>query len=88
VPNGGAVILRDTRIQKGPRSENHTAALAIGAEGITRMTPEIIVENTRFLVEGDYHSYLVYNLTTTEAKLKGNILQGHAQALRGAGVVK
>jgi hypothetical protein len=88
VPNGGAVILRDTRIQKGPRSENHTAALAIGAEGTTRMTPEIIVENTRFLVEGDYHSYLVYNLTTTEAKLKGNILQGHAQALRGAGVVK
>jgi hypothetical protein len=88
VPNGGAVILRDNHIQKGPKAENHTAALVIGAEGVTQPTPEIIVEHNTFLVEGDYNSYLVNNLTATEAVLKGNILQGNARALRGDGVVK
>src|SRR5271166_3312026 len=88
VPNGGAVVLRDNHIQKGPNSENHTAALVIGAEGITQPTPEIIVERNTFLVEGGYNAYLVNNITATEAELKGNILQGNAKALRGDGVVK
>jgi len=35
-----------------------------------------------------YTSYLVSNITATEAYLKGNILQGNARALRGDGVVK
>jgi hypothetical protein len=36
VPNGGAVLVRDNQIQKGPKSENHTAAVTIGAEGVTQ----------------------------------------------------
>ncbi len=87
VPNGGDVAVRDNHIQKGPKSENHTAAVVIGAEGVTQPTPAIIVEHNTFLVEGDYNSYLVYNLTATEAELKGNILQGNAKPLRGDGVV-
>jgi hypothetical protein len=88
IPNGGAVVLRDNHIQKGPKSENHNAALMIGAEGITQPTPEILVEHNTFLVEGSYNAYLVSNLTATEAELKGNVLQGNAKALRGDGVVK
>jgi hypothetical protein len=87
VPNGGDVVLRDTHIQKGPKAENHTAALVIGSEGVTQPTPEIIVEHNTFLVEGDYNSFLVFNLTATEADLKGNILQGNAKPLRGDGVI-
>jgi hypothetical protein len=88
VPNGGAVVLRDNHIQKGPRAENHTAALVVGSEGITQPTPEIIVEHNTFLVEGSYNSFLVNNMTATDAMLKGNILQGNAKALHGDGVLK
>jgi hypothetical protein len=88
VPNGGGVLLRDNHIQKGPKSENHTAALVVGAEGVTQRTPEIVVERNTFLVEGDYTSYLVSNLTATEARLKGNVLKGNARALRGDGRVE
>jgi hypothetical protein len=88
VPNGGAVVLRDNHIQKGPKAENHSAALVIGSEGVTQPTPEIIVEHNTFLVEGDYNSYLVWNLTATEAVLKGNILKGNAKPLRGDGTVQ
>jgi hypothetical protein len=88
VPNGGAVVVRDNHIQKGPKAENHTAAVVIGSEGITQPTPEIIVEHNTFLVEGDYNSFLVWNLTATEAVLKGNILKGNAKPLRGDGTVQ
>ncbi len=88
VPNGGAVVMSGNHIQKGPKSENHTAALVVGAEGVTQQTTEITVEKNTFLVEGDYNSYLVNNLTATEANLKGNILQGNAKALHGDGSVK
>jgi hypothetical protein len=87
-PNGGAVVLRDNTIQKGPRSENHTAALMIGEEGVTQPTPEIIVEHNTFRVEGGYSSYLVFNLTPTRAVLTGNTLQGNASPLHGDGSVK
>jgi hypothetical protein len=88
VPNGGSVVLRDNHIQKGPKSENHNGGLVIGSEGVTQPTPEIVVEHNTFLVQGDYSSYLVWNLTATEADLKGNILQGNAKALHGDGSVK
>lgn len=88
IANGGAVLVRDNRIQKGPKSENHVAAVKIGAEGVTQPTPEIIVEHNTFLVEGNYNSFLVDNMTATEATLIGNTLQGNAKALRGDGTVK
>ena len=88
VPNGGAVLVRDTHIQKGPRSQNHSAAIMIGAEGVSQPTPEIVVEGNVFLVEGSYTSYLVNNVTATEASLRGNTLQGNARALHGDGSVK
>jgi hypothetical protein len=88
VPNGGSVLVRDNQIEKGPQSENHTAAIMIGAEGVSQPTPEIIVENNTFLVEGTYNSFLVYNLTATDARLQGNTLRGNAKALHGDGEVK
>ncbi len=87
VPNGGDLLVRDNHIEKGPKSENHTAAIEIGAEGVTQPTPTIIVQHNTFLVEGQYNSFLVYNLTATEAQLTGNVLQGNAKAIRGDGVV-
>jgi len=85
VPNGGAVIVRGNTLEKGPNAGNHTAAISIGAEGITQPTPEITVEDNRFANDGDYHTVLVNNMTATEAALKGNRLSGAAEPLRGDG---
>ncbi len=88
IPAGGGVVMRNNHIQKGPRSENHTAALMIGEDGVRQPTPEITIDHNTFLVEGTYNSFLVNNITATEAKLTGNILQGNAKALHGDGEVR
>ena len=87
-PNGGALIVRDNSLEKGPKSENHTAAIAIGAEGVTNPTPEITVTNNNFRNDGDYQTALVWNVTATPATLKGNKLAGSAIPLKGDGTVQ
>jgi hypothetical protein len=79
------VIVRGNVLEKGPNSGNHTAAISIGAEGVERPTPEIIVEGNRFTNDGDYHTSLVNNMTATEATLRHNKLSGSVDALHGDG---
>jgi hypothetical protein len=85
IPNGGSVVIRGNNIQKGPKAENHTAAIMIGAEGVTQPSREILVENNVFRNTGDYDTYFVDNLTATEAVLKNNKLSGRAKPLKGDG---
>jgi hypothetical protein len=87
VSNGGGVLLRDSRIEKGPNAENRTGALVIGAEGVSQPTPEIVVEHNTFRVDGAYTSYLVVNVTATPARLTGNTMIGNARPLKGDGTV-
>jgi len=88
VPNGGALLLRDSTIEKGPKSQNQGAAVAIGEEGASNPAGEILVARNVFRVDGGYASVLVSNATTTPARLVGNRLLGTAQALRGPGSVQ
>ena len=85
VPNGGAVIIQSNRLEKGPKSENHSAAISIGAEGVDRPTPEIRVEGNQFIADGAYATVFVVNLTATPAMLRGNHLRGRVSPLRGDG---
>ncbi len=87
IPNGGDVVVRGNTIQKGPKAENHSAAIVIGAEGVTQPTHEISIENNVFKNTGDYNTFFVWNLTATEADLKGNKLSGNVQPLKGDGKV-
>ena len=87
MPNGGSILIRDNTIEKGPNAENHTAAIMIGAEGVTQPTPEILVENNRFRDDGDFETYFVYNLTATQAILRGNQFKGAIKPLHGDGQV-
>ena len=87
VPNGGAVVVRNNTLEKGPRSENHTTAIAIGEEGVTHPTPEISVTNNNFQNDGDFQTALVWNATATQAVLSGNKLSGQAIPLKGQGSV-
>ena len=80
--------MRDNTLEKGPKSENHTAAIAIGAEGVTNPTPEITVSNNNSRNAGSYQTALVWNLTATPATLKGNKLSGSVIPLKGDGTVQ
>jgi hypothetical protein len=88
-PNGGSLVVRNSDIVKGPNAENHTAAIMIGSEGITQMTPEIIIENNTFRNDGTYPTIFVDNLTATEAQLSGNKISGAGpvRPLKGDGKV-
>jgi hypothetical protein len=84
-PNGGAVIVHDNRLEKGPKSENHSTAIAIGEEGVTQPTPEITIVHNTFRNDGDYETALVWNVTATPAHLTGNVLSGSVVPLKGDG---
>ena len=88
ISNGGSLVVRDTTMQKGPKSENRTGAIMIGAEGVTQPTREITIENNTMINTGSYQTFMVVNLTATEAMLKGNKLVGQVQALKGDGEVR
>jgi hypothetical protein len=87
LPNGGSVLIRGNALEKGPRAGNRLAAISIGAEGVARPTPEILVQDNRFRVEGRYRPFFVLNLTATPAMLRGNVIEGQAEPLRGEGTV-
>lgn len=85
-PNGGTLIVRNSRIQKGPQAGNHNT-IAIGTEGVTQVTPEITIENNEFHNDGNYRAVFVFNLTATEARVHGNSLHGATTPLSGDGTV-
>jgi hypothetical protein len=87
-PNGGALIVHDNTLEKGPKAENHKAAIAIGLEGITHPTPEITITNNNFKNGGDYETAFVWNVTATPAMLKGNKVSGAVIPLKGEGSVQ
>ncbi len=86
-PVGGSLVVRDSKLEKGPEAENHSAAIVIGAEGVSQPTPEIVVEGNTFANDGNYRTIFVRNLTATPAVLKGNRLTGQVQPLSGDGKV-
>ena len=81
-PNGGTLIVRGNTLEKGPRSENHNAAIVIGADGVTHSTPEITVADNEFPNDGNYETALLWNLTATPATLRGNKLSGSVSPLK------
>ena len=82
IPNGGSVLIRDNTMEKGPKAENRSTAISIGAEGVTQATKEIMIVNNKFTNAGRYNTYFVTNLTATEAVLKGNKLTGDRKSTR------
>ena len=88
VPNGGALVMRSSVLEKGARSSNSTAAVMIGEEGAIKPTPELRIVGNRFTNDQPQQTIFVRNLTATPAILTGNMLKGPVQALSGAGSVR
>ena len=87
-PNGGSLIVRGSKLEKGPHATNHSAAIVIGSEGVTQATPEIVIENNDFTNDmAEHRTFFVNNDTATEAVLRGNHLHGSVDPLEGDGTV-
>ena len=88
LPIGGALLARGNTIVKGPKAENHTAAIMIGSEGVSQPTPELVIENNTFRKDGAYSTTFVVNSSATPAQLVGNNIQSGIKPLRGDGSVR
>lgn len=88
IPNGGTLIVSDNTLEKGPKSQNHNAAIEVGEEGTTHQTQQIVVTNNTFSNDGDFMTTFLWNVTATEAQLKGNKLSGRVAPLKGDGTVE
>jgi hypothetical protein len=87
IPNGGNLVMRGNRMQKGARSSNTGTAVSIGAEGVKNPTQELVIRDNRFASDLPEPTVFVRNLTTTPAVLSGNHFQGRVTPLVGPGTV-
>jgi hypothetical protein len=85
VPNGGILVMRDNVLEKGPKSDNSTAAVMIGEEGAILPTSELRIDHNRFSNDQPRQTIFVDNFTATPAVLTRNTLVGDIVALSGAG---
>ena len=88
LPNGGALVARGNRIQKGPRSGNPGSVIILGEEGVTQKAGEILVEGNTVVVDGLEGVAFVRNATGVPAVLRGNGVPLGVVALVGAGAVR
>lgn len=88
IPNGGNLTISNTRMEKGPKSSNHSTAISIGEEGVTNPTTQLLVTDNIFTNDG-HPTVFVTNDTTTPAQLTGNKLLGNTTTpLKGPGTVQ
>ena len=81
IPNGGSVVVRGNTLRKGPKSGNHTAAIALGGEGVKNPTKQILIESNTFTNEGEYPTAFVLNRTGIPALFKDNKISGPVTSL-------
>ena len=88
LPNGGALVARGNRIQKGPRSDNPRSVIILGEEGVTQKPGEITIEGNTLTVDGLDDVTFVRNATPMPAMLSGNRLPVGVVPLVGLGGVR
>lgn len=88
IPNGGALVMTGNVLEKGPKNQNHSAAVMIGEEGVSQPTPELLFKDNAFTNNGPPTAF-VNNITATPAQLIGNVFKGNAiKPLIGDGTVR
>lgn len=84
IPNGGSLLMAGNTLEKGPRTQNPTAAVSIGEEGGNRPNSEIVIKANTFTNDGP-PTVFVHNASKTPAQLSGNVVNGPARLLVGPG---
>jgi hypothetical protein len=88
IPNGGGLLIQGNTLEKGPKAENHSAAIIIGEEGVTHLSPQFIIKDNTFINDMPYPTNFVNNITRGEAILTGNKFKGtQITPLEGLGEV-
>jgi hypothetical protein len=88
IPKGGALLMANDTIEKGPKAENHSTSVTIGEEGVIQPTPEIVIRNSTFTNNYDGQTTFVRNMTATEARITGVKFRGNkTKPLEGDGSV-
>lgn len=82
IPYGGDVLIRGNRMRKGPRTDNPSTAIMLGAEGVKNPTTDIRIENNRFENAIGRITAFVDNRTGATAVLSGNTMKGPVDILR------
>jgi len=88
VPNGGSVLIQGNTIEKGPKAQNWTRAIAIGEEGRILPSKGLLIRNNKFTNDNEHETVFVQNEAPYPAQLSGNVLSGKVVPLRGAGSVQ
>jgi len=87
IPNGGTLLIAGNILEKGPRSENHSAAISIGEERHLLQSSGIAVLDNAMTNDGP-PTVFVRNESDTPAQLRGNAIRGAVRnILVGRGVV-
>jgi hypothetical protein len=83
LPNGGSAVISGNRFEKGPRSDNRSVAIAIGAEGPRAENPpgDISVTDNDFANNTGGPTAFVKNYTAGPITLEANRLTGDVMAL-------
>jgi len=76
LPNGGALVVRNSSFEKGPMAGNHSAMIMIGAEDLTQPMGELTIVNNRARNDGDFQTAFVENMTKTGVTMQNNSLTG------------
>jgi Right handed beta helix region len=87
IPNGGNLFMSGDTLEKGPLSNNKTAAIEIGAEGVTNPTGRIRIENCHFVNDSGRRTAFVTNYTAASVELDGNAFEGDVTPISSAGGV-
>ena len=88
LPNGGALLMRDNVLEKGPKTENTGTAIAIGEEGVTHPNGAITLTGNRFTNDGPAETVFLRNLSSIPARLRDNRFAGRVIPLIGPGESK
>ena len=90
VPNGGAVTITGNTIEKGPKSSNNTAAIAMGEEGATNPAGAMLIANNSFQNDDAKTQEFIWNKTgNSNLTVSGNVISGYAtKTLAGPGTVQ
>ena len=88
VPNGGDLLMEHNTLSKGPRTDNNSTAVSIGAEGVRNPTNSLVIRDNSFTNLLPKETAFITNRTRTDAMLTGNQLVGHVVPLVGPGSVQ
>lgn len=85
LPNGGALLARGNRIQKGRHSDNPKSVIILGEEGVTQPPGDITIEDNILTVDGLADVTFVRNNTLVAARLINNKIPPNVRPLLGPG---